>query len=316
MRIWIVALAMVGAALALWAQDKEGPGKDYRLQEEDVLSFALAQGQEGAFRTTIGPDGYVEYPHIGRVMVKGRTTSEVIEEIRSRLISSEIYLDPTITLIVETYRRPQATVIGTDTVQRPNTYPFRLGQRLRDLIGLAGGVIYGQADMQRAVLTRKGSGERIPVDLRALLQASRDDQNFELRDGDVLTVPREEKGYVNVVGEVNQPGPIQWRDGMRVSDAIAAARGYTAERGSPAKVRVLRPDPYDPSKLTEIGVNMFEAQKDITKDVALLKQDTITVGKNNNVDINRYNSVFNAAYVLTILIRNNPFDALVGAFRR
>jgi len=319
MRYLAVFAALMGlVSLSLAQADTkpaDAPGPDYKIQEEDVLSFTLAQGAEGTFRATVGPDGQIEYPHIGRVMVKGKTAQEVIADIVGRLQAADIYKSPTVNVVIEAYRRPRATVIGTDTVQRPNTFEFRLGQRLRDLLGMAGGVIYGAADLKHAVLSRKGSSERIPIDLRALLQSVRDDQNYVLQDGDVLTVPREEQGYVNVIGEVQSPGPMVYREGMRVSDAIAGAKGPIPERGSMARVTVFRPDQYDPNKSTEIQVNMFDAAKDISKDILLQKRDTIQVRKNNNIDVSRYNSIFNAVYVLTIVLRNNPFDALTGALR-
>lgn len=310
---WLAAVLVCAGLVA--AGHSQQPDKDYRFQDYDQIFVSLAQEPERNIRATVGGDGYIDYPYIGRVLVRGRTVAEVQEEIVSRLKAGGYFVAPEVSITIESFRKPLATVVGQDTVQRPNAYEFRPGQRLRDLIGMAGGPIYGAADTRRAVLQRKDSNERIPVNLRFLLQDVRDDQNYELKDGDVLTVPRDEQNFITVIGEVNNPGPQAYREGMRVTDAIAAARGGIPERGRLSAITLLRKDPYDPAKVTQIPINLFDAIKDINKDLVLQKMDTLVVPRTNNIDLRNIRDLANAIYIITITLRNRPFDAVTDALR-
>jgi protein involved in polysaccharide export with SLBB domain len=314
MRLSATVLAILGVCIIVFAQ-AEQPGPDYRLLEEDVIIITVAEDENYSMRARIGPDGYIEYPRVGRVHVMGMTVAEVRKAIYNLLVNQQIFKDPTVTVNVETFRRYMATVVGQQTVQRPGVYEFRPGQRIRDLIGFAGGTMPGAADLRKAVLVRKNSPERIPINLRALLQEMREDQNYKLMDGDVLTVPYDEKGYVNVLGYVMQPGTQVYREGMRLTDAIGQARGMVPDVAWTSHVVIRREDPHDPTKIIEIPVNFNKAQRDLTQDVELVRADTVIVPRNNNWNISKFRDYVNTAYVFTILLRADPFDALSNALR-
>lgn len=94
-------------------------------------------------------------------------------------------------------------------VRNPGIYEIKGGERLKDLIDMAGGLT-ASASLYDAVLDRV-SGERIELNLYKLIygdEKEREEANIELRDGDAITVLREQK-RVYVLGFVRKPGPIQ-----------------------------------------------------------------------------------------------------------
>ncbi len=319
MRILTIFVSLLGVLSTALAQNPTpsgvAPAPDYRLQEEDVIFITLAEETERNMQATVGTDGFMSYPYIGQVKIKNRTVAEIKEEIEQRLVAAGILVEPTVNITVVNFRKPRATVIGQETMRAPNQYEFRPGQRLRDLIGLAGGPVAGVADMRGAIFQRKDSPEQVPIDLRTLIQEGRDDQNYLLKDGDQLIVPRDEKGYITVAGEVNSPGPQGFREGMRMTEAIANAKGGTFERGQLTKVTIFRTDPYNPAKQTKMKVNYFEALQNPNKDIVLERQDFVLVPKTNNLDTTRFKNMMDTLYITTVLLRANPFDALTNALR-
>jgi protein involved in polysaccharide export with SLBB domain len=120
----------------------------------------------------------------------------------------------------------RTTITGKPTiVQR---FELAKGDRVRDVLVKAGGVS-ALADLRLAVLERGGSAgprRQIPIDLQQLLVEKEEFQNILIENGDVLVVPPvEDKVYV--LGEVRNPGAVDFRAGMTVREYLALAGGPT-----------------------------------------------------------------------------------------
>jgi protein involved in polysaccharide export with SLBB domain len=102
------------------------------------------------------------------------------------------------------------------------------GDRVRDLLVKAGGPS-PLADLRMALVERSGAGgprRQIPIDLQRLLVEKEEFQNILLENGDVFIVPPvEDKVYV--LGEVKQPGPVDFRSGATFREYLAQAGGPT-----------------------------------------------------------------------------------------
>ncbi len=168
-------------------------------------------------------------------------------------------------LVVVPRARLEVAVLGA--VVRPGAYGLRGGERLVDVLAMAGGPT-DEALLSQAVFTPAarraassdelgpgggqgaqvgGSARAAPdavaleqagaregmrvVDLRAALENPGHPDNLEIREGGVLYVPRR-LARVTVLGEVARPGSYPFLAGMRVLDALAAAGGLleTADR--------------------------------------------------------------------------------------
>jgi protein involved in polysaccharide export with SLBB domain len=106
---------------------------------------------------------------------------------------------------------PFIELIGV--VARPGRLAFVPGDRLSDLVALAGGVL-PQAALGHAELTRmddRGLPQRRPVPLEAVLQAPGGAADLPLAEGDRLYIPEQSRWRqgprVEVGGEVVRPGP-------------------------------------------------------------------------------------------------------------
>ena len=104
----------------------------------------------------------------------------------------------------------------TGEVKIPGVYSLRRPQEsLADLLGRAGGY------------TAKAFEDGVKL-YRDSIQVAIDNFNVSLMDGDSVSVP-EHPGIVHVIGEVYNPGYVQYDRGRGLNNYIEAAGGFTLE---------------------------------------------------------------------------------------
>jgi len=114
---------------------------------------------------------------------------------------------------------------------RPGMYALEAGlTTIKDLVKKAEG-LREDAFMSRATLTRRKENfdpEVLSIDLGKILRGEVADINLQRED--VLNVYSivnlREKRFVNILGEVNEPGEFDFKDGMKVGDLILQAKGF------------------------------------------------------------------------------------------
>jgi len=114
---------------------------------------------------------------------------------------------------------------------RPGMYALETGlTSIKELVKKAEG-LREDAFMSRATLTRRKENfdpEVLSIDLGKILRGEIADINLQRED--VLNVYSivnlREKRFVNILGEVNEPGEFDFKDGMKVGDLILQAKGF------------------------------------------------------------------------------------------
>lgn len=152
-------------------------------------------------------------------------------------------------------------------VYKPGSYEFVSGDRVSNLIALAGG-LHGDAATASAGLLRslfaEGSEERHAIRITQAL-AGDPDADLPLRAGDKLHVAVKER-RVNVEGEVYFPGTYFIGAGMTLKDLIGKAGGFTS-RASLAQSIVVRRVEFPkgvagPRQLQSVGpISLTDAQR-------------------------------------------------------
>jgi protein involved in polysaccharide export with SLBB domain len=151
----------------------------------------------------------------------------------------EVRLEPYDNVLI--LRQPdfelQRTVTIVGEVRFPGTYALRAkDDRLSSLIERAGGLMpRAYADGIRFVRPEGGAG-RINIDLPRALRESTSRDNIILQPGDSVNIP-EYQPSVRVVGAVNSPGSVLYRQGAGLSYYISAAGGF-AQRADKGHVSV------------------------------------------------------------------------------
>jgi polysaccharide biosynthesis/export protein len=163
---------------------------DYILGPEDVLEINVWKNADLSKQVQVRPDGRISLPLIGDVMAVGRTTTQLTDEISTRLGS--FMENPTVSILVKEVNSYAIYVLGE--VAKPGKYPLKTKTTLLQAITLASGFT-STAARNKIVIFRFGKD----AEAQKKIKASYDDivvrdgsnQNIELKPGDQIVVPSE-----------------------------------------------------------------------------------------------------------------------------
>ncbi|GIV19529.1 MAG: hypothetical protein KatS3mg023_1280 [Armatimonadota bacterium] len=299
---WFAMLLLTVSALALCADD-------YRIQRDDVLQITVVEDPALSRETVVAQDGTINLPVVGTITVRGMTTGELAEKIRTALIEAQYLRDPHVSISLKVINRPRVAVLGM--VQRPGTYDFKEGETVMHAISMAGSFDPDRARLQDAVLRRKrpdGTEETIPLDLEKLFFKGDMSQNYRLQPDDVIFIPEDVVNRVYVLGKVVRPGLYPWKSSTTVLEAINRAGGQQ-EKGTLSRVYIIRPNPNAPDKPQRIEVNLLRLidKGDTSQDIALQPGDTVYVPEVKKPDWNQIYSIVATIALTRNLIRDRAF---------
>lgn len=167
-----------------WRDDDPG----FLLAPGDSIEVTVHTATELNRTATIGPDGRVNLPLAGPVMVAGRTDAEAANAVADAYIA--MLRDPIVEVNVDSYG-PQNIIIGGQ-VNSPGLYemPTRIGAL--EAVMLAGGFQDDAARGEVVILRRARNGGVMMrvVNLRDVLRGDGSGDPFPLRRHDIIFVPR------------------------------------------------------------------------------------------------------------------------------
>lgn len=206
----------------------------YALGTGDVVRISVFGQPELDIVTRIADDGTISYPLVGEMKVAGLTERELERKVADELKQRKLVRSPQVNVLIEEFQSQRVSILGN--VAKPGVYPVSRGERITEIIALAGGLTDKAGDT--AVVTRKDS-ERVVVDLQAVLQKGDASMDIALANGDRVFIP--EMAVFYVYGQVQQPDGYRYKPGMTVMEAISLAGGLTAigtERGLTVRRKV------------------------------------------------------------------------------
>jgi polysaccharide export outer membrane protein len=261
----------------------------YVLGTDDSISIHAFPVEEiPATPITVGADGLISLPLVGRVQAGGVTVRQLENEIATKL---DRYIQhPSVTITVTEYRSQPVSILGE--VNNAGVHQLRGPTTLLQTMSMAGGlkqdagyrikivrpVESGPIPLPGAAQDQAGKYTIAELNIKDVLEARRPEDNIPILANDVITVPRAEMVYV--VGEVNKSGAfiLTEKQTMSVLQALSQAGGLknTALAG---KCRILRPQTGSSDK-KEISVNIGRIFKGAEPDVPLYPDDVLFVPNN------------------------------------
>jgi polysaccharide export outer membrane protein len=246
--MWRVVVVISLAVVCVWpAAVLAGTDQsEYVVGPTDVLSIAVYGESALTGKYTVGNDGELTFPLLGRVKAAGLTVRAIEAELRARL--AEGFLKhPQVTVEVAEYRSQRVFVIGE--VAKPGAIPLTGGTTLLEALAGAGALTDragGDLLLLRPSAPTRDSGPVLPgapgvTEVRRVniqdLQVGAVSDNSRLVNGDTIFVPRAET--IDVIGQVNNPGQYAMEKGLSVLRAISMAGGVT-RLGSVNRVKIIR----------------------------------------------------------------------------
>ncbi|MDJ0716220.1 MAG: SLBB domain-containing protein [Prochloraceae cyanobacterium] len=299
------------------------PNTPYILGPGDRVRIDIFQVEEYSGEYLILVDGTVNLPLIGAILVEGLTISQA-----NQLLTKEyapFLKRPIITVGIVTPRPMRIAVAGE--VNFPGTYEIRLDQEqqfpsVTDIIQVAGG-ISAAADIHRVQIRRNVGGleQVFTVDLWDLVKTGNITQDVNLRGGDSILIPAQEKIDPNetrqlteinfgiqavqpititVVGEVNRPGSYTIRPEERTRNivsqelqsprpptltrAIGEAGGIKALTADLRNVKLRRLTKTGPEQIIDVDLWNLLKTGNVNQDLPLQQGDTVIVPKAEKLD--------------------------------
>ena len=258
----------------------------YLLGADDTLTVQVLEGGESSIQSvTVGMDGEVNLPFVGRLQVVGLTVKQLEGEIQKRL---KTYIrDPHVSVSVAEFRSQPISILGA--VQTPGVHQLRGEKTLLEVLSLAGGTRQDAGD--RIKITRRRDWGQVPlltaqddptgqfsvaeVDIKQIMEAQNPAENIRVMPHDVISVPRASMVYV--IGQVAQSGGyiLSERKTISVLEVLALAGGL-ASNGKPQNARILRVQTGRDER-TQIPLNLRAVLNGKVEDAFLQADDILFV---------------------------------------
>jgi polysaccharide export outer membrane protein len=303
----------IWALLCIVALGQQVSAAPYKLKPEDVIRIQVFGQSQISADVPIGIDGTVSAPFLGSVPAAGKTLDE-LQAALAVLYERKMRLrDPIVSVTIIQFRQLRATIGGA--VNKPGSVSIRPGDTVLSLLNNGGGAIRDVADLRRAYLRHANSIEVIPLDLYSMTVLGDMSQNYELQDGDEVTVPEERNNHVTITGAIQKPGQYAYHEPMTLADAIALGGGEIRYRTKFSGTVIIRQKPGLPGQYVTIRANFvrFVRKGDQTQNVVLLPGDFVFIPETNTPDFQQVNSLFNIAYIVNVIGGGNFFTRLFGS---
>jgi polysaccharide export outer membrane protein len=207
----IITLVLLFASTTLAA--------DYLIGEGDTLSISVWGEKALSLDVIVRPDGKITIPAVGEVIAANSTVNELQAALSERI--RKIVKNPIVTVMVSEITNNKVYIFGGGV----KLGVFTLTQRTSLLQLLCQIEDIRKADLKKAYLLRMG--KKIKEDFSRLYMQGDTSEDLFIEANDILYVPANINKNVYVMGAVNTPKSIEYRDGLTVTEAILEAGGFT-----------------------------------------------------------------------------------------
>jgi polysaccharide biosynthesis/export protein len=214
----------------------KNPG--YHIGPRDLIEIRVFETPEFSGNRRVSEDGKVTLPPVGDVEVAGLTETEAAQKIKA-VLEAKVLQRASVAVQVQEFRARPISVIGS--VRQPGNLSFSGRWTLLEALTAAGGIGDGHGDVV-FVLRRADNGlsDQVAVSIDDLLVRADPRVNIPIYSGDLINVPGAVEVTVYCMGEVKQPGAVQFKSSDRITLLTVIARvGGLTDRAS-SKVLIKR----------------------------------------------------------------------------
>jgi polysaccharide export outer membrane protein len=249
------------------------PTESFVLGPEDIIKIQVWGEDDLTTEMPVRPDGFISFPLIGEVKAQGKTPGQLKNVIVKRLGG---YLkEPNVVVIVKEINSINVSITGE--VEKPGVFKVNRPLTLLHLFSMANGFT-DKAELKGSYVLR--DGKKLPVNIYRLVKHDDFSQNIWLRHNDVIYIHENFKNRIHIIGEVQEPKVIFYREGMTLLDAVLTAGGLT-EIARPAGAKVYRKGRTKSGKTASatIPVDLSDviSDGDLSKNITLRPGDIIHI---------------------------------------
>lgn len=193
-------------------------GGDYVIGEGDGLDISVWGVKDLNFSVKVRPDGKITVPGLGEVTASAFTPKELQLSLSEKL--KELVKNPIVTVSVREITNSKVYIFGSGI--KSGVYDLNRRTTLLQLLCVIGEV--KAADLKKAYVLR--NGKKIKEDFHKLYILGDITEDIAIETNDALFIPLLMEKNVYVLGAVNTPRSIEFREGMTVMEAILEAGGF------------------------------------------------------------------------------------------
>lgn len=271
MRCLRVAVLIVASlvAIPLFAQDTT----DYVIGPKDLLQITVLEIPDLNVERRVNDAGTIDLPLLGTFPVAGVTATQARAQLEE-LLRKKYVNRANVSVIVKEFGNKPVSVVGA--VAKPGSLNLSGRWSLLQAISAAGGLDQ-TAGRKIYVLRRADNGLSDTLEIRRddLLQSASSTWNIPIFPGDVVNVPARSTVKVFCLGEVKQPGALEFDSDDRITllSVIAKAGGLTDRASKGILIKRKGPDGKD----IETRVNYKAVIAGKEADPALKADDVVVV---------------------------------------
>jgi polysaccharide biosynthesis/export protein len=266
-RAWI-AVAVLLLALPASAQDKS----EYRIGPKDLLEIRVLEIPDLNLDRRVTNNGTIDLPLLGQLNVAGKTATEASAQLEG-LLRAKYVNRANVSVVVKEFANKPVSVVGA--VTKPGSLNISGSWSLLQAISAAGGLDQ-TAGRKIFVLRQADNGLSDTLEIRRddLLQGSSTLWNIPIFAGDVVNIPARSTVKVFCLGEVKQPGALEFDSDDRISllSVIAKAGGLTDRASKTILIKRKGPDGRDIETRINYKAIIAGREPDLT-----LKADDVVV---------------------------------------
>ncbi len=191
---------------------------DYVIGEGDGLDIAVWGVKELSFFVKVRPDGKITVPGLGDLPASAMTPSQLQASLGEKL--KELVKNPIVTVTVKEITNSKVYIFGGGV--KAGIYSLNQRSSLLQFLCVISDVRL--ADLKKAYVLRKG--QKIKENFYPLFIDGDIKEDLEIETNDVIFLPPLNEKNVYVVGAVNAPRAIEYRDGLTVLAAILEAGSF------------------------------------------------------------------------------------------
>jgi polysaccharide export outer membrane protein len=241
--------------------------EDYVIGDGDALQIAVWDEPNLSTSVVVRPDGKITLPAVGDVVASGLTPMKLSEKLAEKM--KEVVQRPIVSVTVNGITNNKIYVFGGGVPSGVNNLPGRTSL-LRFLCKL--GSLKG-TDLEHAYIYR--DGKKLDVNFYDIFVKGELSKDVMLKAEDVLFIPDNENNKIYLMGAVNAPKFIFYREGIKVLDAILDAGGFT-KSAKENGVKVFRKEDKGIKEI-DVKVNDLMKEGDLNQNLQLLPGDVVFV---------------------------------------
>ncbi|MGZ4807765.1 MAG: polysaccharide biosynthesis/export family protein [Thermoanaerobaculia bacterium] len=219
-----MSIAVLVLLLSVVASAQTG---DYVIGPKDLLQISVLEIPDLNVERRVTDNGTIDLPLLGQFNVAGFTATEARAQLEG-LLRDKYVNRANVSVIVKEYGNKPVSVVGA--VTKPGSLSISGKWSLLQAISAAGGLDQS-AGRKIYVLRRADNGMSDTLEIRRddLMQGTSSLWNIPILAGDVVNIPARSIVKVFCIGEVKQPGALEFDNDDRLTllSVIAKAGGLT-----------------------------------------------------------------------------------------